>query len=89
MPRYDVVIAGAGHNGLVAAACLARAGRSVLVLERSARPGGAAAVLEEIERALGGFQSGVAVDDRAMLALRFIAPAARTAPDAGVVSGTA
>lgn len=38
----DCVIIGAGHNGLVAAAYLARAGRSVLVLERSDHVGGAA-----------------------------------------------
>ncbi|MEU2150243.1 NAD(P)-binding protein, partial [Streptomyces globisporus] len=31
--RYDAVIVGGGHNGLVAAAYLARAGQSVLVLE--------------------------------------------------------
>ena len=40
--RYDVVIVGGGHNGLVAAAYLARAGRSVLVLERRDHVGGAA-----------------------------------------------
>ncbi|GGZ42833.1 phytoene desaturase family protein [Streptomyces bluensis] len=39
---YDAVIVGGGHNGLVAAAYLARAGRSVLVLERLATTGGAA-----------------------------------------------
>ena len=40
--RYDDVIIGAGHNGLTAAAYLARAGRSVLVLERGDHVGGAA-----------------------------------------------
>ncbi|MER6759343.1 MULTISPECIES: phytoene desaturase family protein [Amycolatopsis] len=39
---YDAVIVGGGHNGLVAAAYLARAGRSVAVLERRAEIGGAA-----------------------------------------------
>ena len=38
---YDVVIVGGGHNGLVSAAYLARAGLSVLVLERLGEVGGA------------------------------------------------
>ena len=45
--KYDAIVIGAGHNGLTAAAYLARAGRSVLVLERRHVVGGAA-VTEEI-----------------------------------------
>jgi phytoene dehydrogenase-like protein len=44
--RYDAVIVGGGHNGLVCAAYLARAGQRVLVLERREVVGGAA-VTEE------------------------------------------
>src|SRR3989440_2327434 len=39
--QYDVVILGAGHNGLVAASYLARAGLSVLILEKNDYIGGA------------------------------------------------
>src|SRR5947208_4512029 len=45
--RYDAVVIGAGHNGLVNAAYLARAGKKVLVLERRHVLGGAA-VTEEV-----------------------------------------
>jgi phytoene dehydrogenase-like protein len=44
--RYDSIIIGAGHNGLVCAAYLARAGQSVLVLESSDSVGGLAASRE-------------------------------------------
>ncbi len=40
--RRDVIVVGGGHNGLVCAAYLARAGRRVLVLERNPQIGGAA-----------------------------------------------
>ena len=45
--KYDAIIVGGGHNGLVTAAYLARAGKKVLVLERRHVLGGAA-VTEEI-----------------------------------------
>ena len=45
--KYDAIVIGGGHNGLVHAAYLARAGRKVLVLERRHVLGGAA-VTEEV-----------------------------------------
>ncbi len=55
---YDVVIIGAGHNGLVTAAYLARAGRRVLVLERRDVVGGVV-VTEEFAP---GFKASVGPD---------------------------
>jgi phytoene dehydrogenase-like protein len=46
LDRYDAVVVGGGHNGLTAAAYLARAGLSVLVLERLDHVGGAAVSAE-------------------------------------------
>src|ERR1044072_321356 len=44
--KYDAIVIGGGHNGLVNAAYLARAGRKVLVLERRHVLGGAAGTEE-------------------------------------------
>src|SRR3954447_14371437 len=53
---YDVIIIGAGHNGLVAACYLARAGKKVLVLERRSLVGGACVT----EEAFPGFKVSTA-----------------------------
>ena len=46
---WDAVVVGGGHNGLTAAAYLARAGQSVLVLERRDRLGGACTLEQPFE----------------------------------------
>src|SRR5262249_6868087 len=40
METYDIILIGSGHNALITAAYVTRAGRSVLVLEKNDRPGG-------------------------------------------------
>lgn len=75
--RYDAVIVGGGHNGLVAAAYLAHAGLSVLLLERSAELGGAsvsAAVFPGIDARLSRYSYLISLMPRAIVAdlgLRF------------------
>ncbi|MDJ0710877.1 MAG: NAD(P)/FAD-dependent oxidoreductase [Woeseiaceae bacterium] len=44
--KYDAIVVGAGHNGLVCSALLARAGKNVLVLEANQQVGGAAVTRE-------------------------------------------
>lgn len=56
METYDIVIIGSGHNALVTAAYLTRAGRSVLVLEKNDRPGG---LVRTDELTLPGFKHDV------------------------------
>ena len=56
MPDYDVVVIGAGHNGLTCAAYLAAAGLTVKVVERRPVVGGAAVT----EAFHPGFRNSVA-----------------------------
>lgn len=56
MTTYDAIFVGSGHNALVAAAYLARAGWSVLVLEKNDRPGG---LVRTEELTLPGFRHDV------------------------------
>lgn len=56
MERYDSIVIGAGHNGLVCAAYLAKAGQKVLVVEANDQAGGLAATREFHP----GFQASVA-----------------------------
>jgi phytoene dehydrogenase-like protein len=95
---YDTIIVGAGHNGLVAAAYLARAGQRVLVLEARDVVGGAA-VTEEIApgvrapslaHTVGRLRPSVARElDLARHGLSLVAPAVRVfapAPDGRAVT---
>jgi len=63
LANYDVIIIGAGHNGLVNAAYLAKAGRRVLVLERRSIIGGIA-VTEEV---FPGFKASMVADSAGYL----------------------
>jgi len=69
--KYDVVIIGGGHNGLVAACYLAKGGLKTLVLERRENVGGGA----ELDHAAGPFSPQVVAD--LGLKLKFITPKVR------------
>jgi beta-carotene ketolase (CrtO type) len=69
MQTYDVVIIGAGHNGLVCAAYLLKAGYSVLLLEKRSVPGGAATTEEVMPEAAPGFKFNLCAIDHEFIHL--------------------
>ena len=69
MQSYDVVIIGAGHNGLVCAAYLLKAGYSVLLLEKRSVPGGAATTEESMPEEAPGFKFNLCAIDHEFIHL--------------------
>ncbi|MBD6619933.1 NAD(P)/FAD-dependent oxidoreductase [Komarekiella sp. 'clone 1'] len=69
MQEYDIVIIGAGHNGLVCAAYLLKAGYSVLLLEKRSVPGGAATTEECLPQEAPGFKFNLCAIDHEFIHL--------------------
>jgi phytoene dehydrogenase-like protein len=63
MTSFDAIIIGAGHNGLVAAGFLAKAGKKVLVLEASGKVGGAIELGHIVNRLDARVIKGLGVDE--------------------------
>ncbi|HEX6259857.1 MAG TPA: NAD(P)/FAD-dependent oxidoreductase, partial [Woeseiaceae bacterium] len=89
MDRYDSIVIGAGHNGLVCAAYLSKSGQRVLVLEAAKFPGGFAARREfcegfnvSVAHSAGHFSNTI-VDDL-NLAAKGLAMDGRTLPTVGL-----
>lgn len=69
METYDVIVIGAGHNGLTCAAYLLKAGYSVLLLEKRSVPGGAATTEEVMPEEAPGFQFNLCAIDHEFIHL--------------------
>jgi len=69
MQTYDVIIIGAGHNGLVCASYLLKAGYSVLLLEKRSVPGGAATTEEVMPEEAPGYKFNLCAIDHEFIHL--------------------
>ncbi|MDY7012581.1 MAG: NAD(P)/FAD-dependent oxidoreductase, partial [Cyanobacteriota bacterium] len=69
METYDVIIIGAGHNGLVCAAYLLAEGYRVLLLEQRSVPGGAATTEEAMPEKAPGFKFNLCAIDHEFIHL--------------------
>jgi beta-carotene ketolase (CrtO type) len=69
MESYDVIVIGAGHNGLTCAAYLLKAGYRVLLLEQRPVPGGAATTEEVIPDRAPGFKFNLCAIDHEFIFL--------------------
>lgn len=69
METFDIIIIGAGHNGLVCAAYLLKAGYQVLVLEKRAVPGGAATTEEALPEEAPNFKFNLCAIDHEFIHL--------------------
>jgi beta-carotene ketolase (CrtO type) len=69
MQEYDIIIIGAGHNGLVCAGYLLKAGYSVLLLEQRSVPGGAATTEEAMPQEAPGFKFNLCAIDHEFIHL--------------------
>jgi beta-carotene ketolase (CrtO type) len=69
MADYDVIVIGAGHNGLVCAAYLLQAGYRVLLLEKRSVPGGAATTEEAMPKEAPGFRFNLCAIDHEFIHL--------------------
>jgi beta-carotene ketolase (CrtO type) len=69
METYDVIIIGAGHNGLTCASYLLKAGYSVLLLEKRSVPGGAATTEEALPEEAPGFKFNLCAIDHEFIHL--------------------
>ncbi|MBD1874729.1 NAD(P)/FAD-dependent oxidoreductase [Nodosilinea sp. FACHB-131] len=69
MQTYDIILIGAGHNALICAAYLLKAGYSVLLLEKNSIPGGAATTEEIMPDQAPGFHFNLCAIDHAFIHL--------------------